>query len=58
VGMFIVQGPRQFGGSALVTVKFYELLNKSMRASVLNRLAQCCLISCSHDCRTSYQVKL
>jgi len=53
VGLFIVQGTRQFGGSDLVTVKFYELLKKSMRGSVLDKLAQCCLISCSHDCRMS-----
>jgi len=57
VGLFIVQGTRQFGGSGLVTVKFYDLLKKSMRGSVLNKLAQCCLISCPHDCRMSCQVK-
>jgi len=58
VALFIVQGARQFGGSDLVTVKFYELLNKSMRASALSKFAQCCLISSPHDYRTSYQVKL
>ena len=28
-----------------------------MRESVLNKLAQCCLISCPHECRTSCQGK-
>jgi len=56
-GLFIVQGTRQFGGSDLVTVKYYELLKKSMRGSALNKLAQCCLISCPHDYRMSCQGK-
>jgi len=49
-----ILGTRQFGGSDLVTVKFYELLKKSMRGSVLNKLAQCYLISCPHDRRLSF----
>jgi len=36
--------------SDLVTAKFSELVKKSMRGLVLNNLAQCCLISCPHDC--------
>jgi len=39
VALFIVQGTRQLGGNDFVTVKFYELLKKSMRGSVLSKLA-------------------
>jgi len=49
VDLFIVEGARQFGISGLVTVKFLELLKKSVRGSVLNKLAQCYLIFCPYS---------
>jgi len=49
VSFFTVEGARQFGVSGLVTAKFFKLLKKSLRGSVLNTLAQCYLISCSHS---------
>jgi len=39
VGLFIVQGARQFGVNDLVTAKFSELVKKLMRGFVLNKLA-------------------
>jgi len=35
VGLFIVQGARQFGENDLVTAKFSELVKKLMRGSSL-----------------------
>jgi len=57
VGLFTLQGARQFGINDLVTAKFSEHVKKSMSGSVLNKLAQCCLISCPRDCRTRCQGK-
>ena len=57
VGQFTVQEARQFGISDSVTAKFYELLKKSRRGSVLNKLAQSCLISCPHSMITQRAVK-
>ena len=58
VGLFTVQGTRQFRASNSVTAKFYELLKKSKRWLVLNKLAQCCMISWPHSMITDRAVKV
>jgi len=60
-GLFTVQGCRRrqaVGVRDSVTVKFYELLEKPRRRSLLNSFAQCCLFSCPHSMIAERAVKL
>ena len=57
VCLFTIHGARHFSASDSVTAKLYELLKRSKRGSVLNRLVQCFLITCPHSMITERAVK-
>ena len=57
IGVFTAQGPSSFSSTDSTTAKLNELLKKTARGSVLNKLMQSFLITCPHSMITEMAIK-